>query len=188
MKRSLLYILLSGLFLLNAGAQQKLSADTTKTKLLWLGEKVTGQHTGTIKLQSGWLNWQDNKIVSGEFNIDMASLKDSEANDRLEGHLKSDDFFGVSKFPTAKLVITGSTPFDKGTGVVDGTLTIKGVTNPIEFKAAMQKKDDGVWFFTNIIIDRTKYNIRYGSGSFIDNLGDKTIYDDFKLKINLFLM
>jgi polyisoprenoid-binding protein YceI len=188
MRRALLFLLLSGLFLLNAGAQQKLSADTTKTKLLWLGEKVTGQHTGTIKLQSGWISWQDDKIVAGEFNINMASLKDSESNERLEGHLKSEDFFGVGKFPFAKLVITGSTPFDKGTGVVDGTLTIKGVTNPIEFKAALQKKDDGLWFFTNIVIDRTKYNIRYGSGSFFDNLGDKTIYDDFKLKINLFLM
>lgn len=185
MKRTLLFLTLFGLLLVNAGAQNKLNADTTKSKLLWLGEKVTGQHTGTIKLQSGWINWQDNKIVSGEFNIDMASLKDSENNDRLEGHLKSDDFFGVVKYPVAKLVITGSTPFDKGTGVINGTLTIKDITNPLEFKAAMQKKDDGTWFFANITVDRTKYNIRYGSGSFFDNLGDKTIYDDFKLKANL---
>jgi polyisoprenoid-binding protein YceI len=115
----------------------------------------------------------------------MKSLKDSEASERLEGHLKSDDFFGVEKFPVAKLVVTGSTPFDKGTGVVKGTLTIKDVTNPIEFKATMQKKEDGVWFYTNIVIDRTKYNVRYGSGSFFDNLGDKTIYDEFKLKVSL---
>jgi polyisoprenoid-binding protein YceI len=185
MKRALLLLTISGLFLVNVGAQNKLSADTTKTKLLWLGEKVTGQHTGTINLQSGWLNWQDNKIVSGEFNIDMASLKETENNERLLGHLKSDDFFGVAKYPLAKLVITGSTPFDKGSGVVSGTLTIKDVTNPIEFKATMQKKDDGTWFFANITVDRTKYNIRYGSGSFFDNLGDKTIYDEFKLKVNL---
>lgn len=185
MKKSLLFLTFSGLFLLNAGAQDKLTADTTKTKLLWLGEKVTGQHAGTIKLQSGWLNWKDNKIVSGEFNIDMTSLKDSEDNKKLQGHLKSDDFFGVEKFPAAKLVITGSTPFDKGTGIVSGTLTIKGVTNPIEFKTAMQKKDDGIWFYSNIVLDRTKYNIRYGSGSFFDNLGDKTIYDEFNLKVNL---
>lgn len=171
--------------MVNATAQTKLTADTDKTKLLWLGEKVTGQHTGSINLQSGWINWQDNKIVSAEFNIDMASLKDSESNERLEGHLKSDDFFGVAKFPVAKLVITGSTPFDKGTGVVTGTLTIKDITNPIEFKAAMQKKDDGVWFYANIDIDRTKYNIKYGSGTFMDNLGDKTIYDEFKLKVSL---
>ena len=185
MKRALLLLTISGLFLVNVGAQNKLSADTTKTKLLWLGEKVTGQHTGTINLQSGWLNWQDNKIVSGEFNIDMASLKETENNERLLGHLKSDDFFGVAKYPLAKLVITGSTPFDKGSGVVSGTLTIKDVTNPIEFKATMQKKDDGTLFFANITVDRTKYNIRYGSGSFFDNLGDKTIYDEFKLKVNL---
>ncbi len=185
MKRALLLLTVSGLFLLNAGAQNKLTADTTKSKLLWLGEKVTGQHTGTINLKSGWLNWQDNKIVSGEFNIDMASLKESENNGKLLGHLKSDDFFGVNKYPEAKLVLTGSTPFDKGSGVVKGTLTIKESTNPIEFKATMQKKDDGTWFFANITVDRTKYNIRYGSGSFFDNLGDKTIYDEFKLKVNL---
>jgi polyisoprenoid-binding protein YceI len=185
MKRSLLLLTLSGLLIINVNAQQKLTADTEKTKLLWLGEKVTGQHTGTINLQSGWLTWQDNKIASGEFAIDMTSLKDSEANERLEGHLKSDDFFAAAKFPTAKLIITGSTPFDKGTGVVSGTLTIKDVTNPIEFKAASQKKDDGVWFYANIIVDRTKYNIKYGSGTFMDNLGDKTIYDEFKLKVSL---
>ena len=171
--------------MLSVGAQNKLSADTTKTSLLWLGEKVTGQHTGTIKLQSGWLNWQNNKIASGEFDINMASLKETENNAMLLGHLKSDDFFGVSKFPLAKLVITGSTPFDKGSGTVSGTLTIKDITNPIEFKATMQKKDEGTWFFANITVDRTKYNIRYGSGSFFDNLGDKTIYDEFKLKANL---
>jgi polyisoprenoid-binding protein YceI len=185
MKRALLFLTLAGFFLVNVGAQNKLTADTTKTTLLWLGEKVTGQHTGTIKLQSGWLTWQDNKIVSGEFNIDMNSLKETENNKMFLGHLKSDDFFGVAKYPVAKLVITGSTPFDKGTGVVSGTLTIKDITNPIEFKAAMQKKDDGNWFFANIIVDRTKYNIRYGSGSFFDNLGDKTIYDEFKLKVSL---
>ena len=185
MKKALLLLTVSCFFLLNAGAQNKLTADTTKSKILWLGEKVTGQHTGTINLKSGWLNWQDNKIVSGEFNIDMASLKESENNGKLLGHLKSDDFFGVNKYPEAKLVLTGSTPFNKGSGVVNGTLTIKESTNPIEFKATMQKKDDGTWFFANITVDRTKYNIRYGSGSFFDNLGDKTIYDEFKLKVNL---
>jgi polyisoprenoid-binding protein YceI len=168
-----------------AAAQPKLNADTTKTTLQWLGEKVTGQHTGTIKLREGWIEWKDNKIVAGDFTIDMATIKDSEANVRLEGHLKSDDFFGVEKFPTSKLIITGSDSFEKGTAIVRGNLTIKGVTNPIEFKASSQKKEDGTWFYTNITIDRTKYNIRYGSGSFFDNLGDKVIYDEFKLKVSL---
>lgn len=101
------------------------------------------------------------------------------------GHLKSEDFFGVEKYPVSKLVISGSTSFVKGSAVVKGNLTIKGISNPVEFKATYQKKDDGSWFFGNIVIDRTKYNVRYGSGSFFDNLGDKTIYDEFKIKVAL---
>ena len=185
MKKLLLFFTLTGLFLLNAEAQDKYIADTEKSELRWLGEKVTGQHTGTIRLQSGWLTWKDNQIVSGEFNIDMKSLEETEDNAKLEGHLRSEDFFGVEKHPTSKLVITGSTPFEKGTATVKGTLTIKNITKPVEFKAAMQKKDEGVWFFTNIVVDRSQYDIRYGSGSFFENLGDKTIYDEFKLKVNL---
>lgn len=182
-----IYFLLAITFVVSANihAQEKLAADNEKTTLLWLGEKVTGQHTGTIKLQNGWLSLKDNKIVSGEFIIDMSTIKDSEGNEKLEGHLKSDDFFGTEKFPTSKLVITGSDAFDKGTAIVRGNLTIKGITNPIEFKAATQKKDEGTWFYANIVINRTLFNVRYGSGTFFDNLGDKTIYDEFKLKVNL---
>jgi len=185
MKRTFLLFVVSALLLFNLEAQQKLTADAGKTKLEWLGEKVTGKHDGGISLQSGWLSWSDNKIQSGEFVIDMTSITSFENLDKLLGHLKSDDFFGVEKYPTAKLVINESTAFDKGTATVKGNLTIKGVTNPVEFKATYQKKDDGNWFFANIVIDRTKYNVRYGSGSFFDNLGDKTIYDEFKLKVSL---
>ncbi len=185
MKNTLIFISILIFGSATAVAQQKLIADSEKTSLNWLGEKVTGQHNGTIRLQDGWLTWKDNKILSGEFNIDMKSLKDNDANEKLEGHLKSDDFFGVEKFPVSKLVITGSDAFDKGVAIVRGNLTIKGITNPIEFKAAVQKKDNDTWFFANITVDRTKFNVRYGSGSFFDNLGDKTIFDEFKLKVNL---
>jgi polyisoprenoid-binding protein YceI len=188
MKRAFLIMAVAGLLVGNTEAQERLTAKSETSKLEWLGEKVTGDHAGTIKLQSGWLSWKDNKIVSGEFSIDMTSIKDKDGNARLETHLKSEDFFGVEKFPVAKLVIKESTPFEKGSGVVKGDLTIKGVTKPVEFKAAMQKKDDGVWFFANITVDRTKYDVRYGSGSFFDNLGDKTIYDEFKLKVSLNVM
>jgi len=185
MKRTFLLFTLASLFFTNAEAQTKLTADTEKTELVWLAEKVTGQHTGTVKLKSGWLDWQNNKITSGEFIIDMTSLNESENNERFEGHMRSDDFFSIDKFPTAKLAISASGSFDKGSGEVFGSLTIKDITNPISFKAVMQKKDDGTWFFANIIIDRTKFDIKYGSGSFFDDLGDKTIFDEFKLRINL---
>lgn len=185
MKRTLSFLTLSALMVCSLNAQQKLTADAGKCKLEWLGEKVTGKHEGTINLQSGWLSWNENKIQSGEFIIDMTSITSSENLEKLVGHLKSDDFFGVEKFPAAKLVISESTSFEKGTATVKGSLSIKGITNPVEFKASYQKKDDGNWFFANIVVDRTKYNVRYGSGSFFDNLGDKTIYDEFKLKVSL---
>jgi polyisoprenoid-binding protein YceI len=187
MKRILIMLTFQLLVIITVFGQERLSADTSLTRIAWTAEKVTGEHHGTVRLKSGWITWNDNRIVSGEFEMDMTSIKDSEQNAKLEGHLKSDDFFGVVKFPVSKLVVTGSTPFDKGTGVVTGTLTIKGITNPIEFKAASQKKDDGIWFYANISVDRTKYDIRYGSGSYFDNLGDKTIFDEFNLKVNLFL-
>jgi polyisoprenoid-binding protein YceI len=185
MKNILLLTLLLGLSVSLANGQVKLTADNDKSTLNWVGEKVTGQHTGTLKLQNGWLTMKDNKITGGEFLIDMASLKESQGNAMFEKHIKSADFFDVEKFPTAKLVLKSSDSFDKGSSAVSGELTIKGVTNPIEFKAATQKKDDGNWFFANISIDRTKWNIKYGSGSFFDNLGDKTIYDEFKVKVAL---
>jgi polyisoprenoid-binding protein YceI len=122
MKNLFLFIALIGLTAGIVNGQQKMVADTSKTTLKWLGEKVTGQHDGTIKLQSGWLNYKDNKIVSGEFFIDMTSIKETTGNTRLETHLKSEDFFSAAKFPTAKLVITGSDSFEKGTAVVKGTL------------------------------------------------------------------
>lgn len=166
-------------------AQEKLIADRDKTTLSWLGEKVMGQHTGTVKLQSGWLNWQNNRITAGEFLIDMRSIKDDDNSARLEGHLKSDDFFGAEKYPVSKLVITGSESFESGTAVVKGNLTIKETTLPVEFKATIQKSDEGTWFYSNIIVDRSKYNVRYGSGSFFSNLGNNLIYDEFKVKVNL---
>lgn len=184
MKRVIL-LFLAGFFFLNINAQKRLNVDTEKEKLEWIGEKVTGEHKGTVELKSGWLAWNDNKLTGGEFLIDMTSIQDEDDNQKLESHLKSDDFFGVEKYPTAKLVVTESSPFEKGTATVKGHLTIKENTHPVEFKAAVQEKDGGLWFYSNITVDRTKYDIRYGSGSFFENLGDRTIYDEFRLKVAL---
>lgn len=182
-------ILLSGslfiimLTLLNG--QSKLTADPEKTTLSWLGERIGSQHTGSVKLKSGWLVLQDDMITSGEFLIDMTSIVDVDSIQRLITHLKSDDFFSVEKFPESKLTILNSGSFKNGSAEVDGSLAIKGISNPIRFRAALQKKTDGTWFYANIIIDRTKYDVRYGSGTFFDNLGDRTIFDEFKIKVAL---
>ncbi len=171
-------------------AAQNYSVDTKATTVNWLGEKVTGEHNGTINLKSGNLEMKDAKIKSGTFVMDMNSivcldLTDPEYNGKLVGHLKSDDFFGVADHPTATLVVTSTESFSKGFATVKGNLTIKGITQPVEFKATMSEDPEGLRFFANITIDRSKFNVKYGSGSFFDNLGDKTIYDEFKLKVNL---
>ncbi|HLN20950.1 MAG TPA: YceI family protein [Bacteroidales bacterium] len=180
-----LFILIVAAQLVTVAAAQTKNANTEKTAIVWFAEKVTGDHKGTVNLKSGWIDFTDNRIKGGEFVVDMSTIKDADNNQKLESHLKSEDFFGVEKYPTAKLVLKESTPFEKGTATVKGELTIKDKTEPVEFKAALQNKDDGLWFFTNLTVDRTKYNVRYGSGTFFDNLGDRTIYDEFKLRVSV---
>ncbi len=152
----------------------------------WTGEKVTGSHHGTIKLQNGHFIIEDDKIVGGEFVMDMSSINvtdlQGENKQKLEGHLKSEDFFGVEKFPTAKLVITSAAKKGEGEYGIVGDLTIKEETHPITFDLNMTDEHTAT---TKLSIDRSKYNVRYGSGSFFDNLGDKTIYDNFDLDITL---
>ena len=159
--------------------------DVKESKITWKGEKVTGSHEGTIDLKSGYLNVEDEKILGGEFVIDMTSLQstdlEGESKGKLEGHLKSDDFFGVANHPEAKLIITKASKKSGNTYGIVGDLTIKGITNPVTFDMVYNGKSANA----NLIIDRTKYNVRYGSGSFFDNLGDKTIYDEFKIAVDL---
>jgi len=165
---------------------QEMNVDTQKTTIEWYGKKVTGEHFGTIALESGWLEWRDAKIINGEFIIDMTSIQNIDLQDdgyraKLENHLKSDDFFGVEKFPQAKLQIIDSEILSDDKLKVKGNLTIKDITHPIEFITEKEGDD----FVAEIVIDRSKYNVRYGSGSFFDNLGDKMIYDNFRLKVKL---
>jgi len=165
---------------------QAQTVDIANSSIHWIGEKVTGSHDGSISLKSAELDVKGNTITKGVFVIDMESitckdLEDEEYNKKLVGHLKSDDFFGVATYKTAKLTITDATPFKNGKAHIKGQLTIKGKTKPIEFDA--EKK--GTEYKAHIEVDRSKYDIKYGSGSFFDDLGDNLIYDIFKLDIAL---
>lgn len=169
---------------------QKYSLDASNSSVEWIGEKVTGKHNGTVSISSGMLAMKDGKLSGGQVEIDMTSLKNSDLEDaeykaKLEGHLKSDDFFGVEKFPTASLTITNAVYQGKNDYKVVGRLTIKGITKPIKFNAKVDEKDGMVNGTAKIVIDRSEYNVRYGSGSFFDDLGDKTIYDEFTLKVKI---
>ncbi len=167
---------------------QSYKADTDKTMIKWTGEKVTGKHWGYINLKSGELTLEDGKITGGTFIIDMSSIvdkdiEDDDYNKKLVGHLKSDDFFGVEKYPTAKLVITKATDFKDNKADVRGDLTIKKTTESILFTVTK----DGDKYTAKIVVDRSKFDVRYGSKSFFDNLGDKVIYDEFTLDVDLSL-
>jgi polyisoprenoid-binding protein YceI len=164
--------------------------DEKNSKLSWLAKKVTGEHSGNVKVTGGSLVLDNNVLKGGSFDIDtrtisVTDITDPEANGKLLGHLKSDDFFAVEKFPAAKFVITSAKPTGAGKYDVKGKLTIKGITNDVAFPATVKTEGNTVLADAKITIDRTKYGIKFRSKNFFENLGDKTIYDDFDLNVTL---
>ena len=168
-----------------ATTNNTVAVKAAESQVFWKGYKVTGQHEGTIALTEGNLTFADQVLTGGSFTVDMTSLVatdlDGEMKGKLEGHLKSDDFFGTEAHPTAQLVITQVGVDAAGGYQVTGDLTIKGITNPISFEMHVE----GNSATTKLIVDRSKFDVRYGSNSFFDNLGDKAIYDDFELDVKL---
>ncbi|MCP4521371.1 MAG: YceI family protein [Cytophagales bacterium] len=156
-----------------------------ESKVAWLGKKVIGDdsHNGEIKLSTGSLELAEGKLVGGEFVVDMASmtcldLEDEAYNAKLIGHLKADDFFGVDSFPTAKLVIK-SVAGDTATA----DLTIRDKTNEVSFPATVSVDSNGVSAEGKLVIDRSQFDVKYGSSSFFDDLKDKAIANEIELTI-----
>ncbi|MCK0180076.1 YceI family protein [Flavobacteriaceae bacterium S0862] len=165
---------------------QSQSVNIENSTINWLGKKIGGQHEGFIQIKSGKLELKNDQIISGNFTIDMTSitntdLKDEGYNKKLVGHLKSDDFFGVEKYPTATFKITKATKFSNGKASVTGNLTIKDKTESITFDFVKNINH----YTAKLEIDRSKFNVRYGSTSFFDSLGDKAINDIFTLDVKL---
>ncbi len=170
--------------------------DAAASSVHWLGKKVTGQHDGHVKVKSGGLQVAGNAVTGGNIVLDMTSitvddLKDAEYNGKLVGHLKSDDFFGVEKNPTAAFKITkveaiAGAKAGEPNQKVTGDLTVKGKTNPLTFPATISVAGGKVEAQAkDVKVDRTLYDIKYGSGKFFQGLGDKVIYDDFLISFNL---
>ncbi len=164
---------------------EKKEVKASESTVTWKGYKVTGSHHGTIDLKEGALEFDGDKLVGGEFVVDMSTLVsndlEGEYKGKLEGHLKSDDFFGVANHPTSKLVFTKVEAVGKNSYKVTGDLTIKQTTKPVTFDVSVY----GSKATATMKIDRAEYDVKYGSGSFFDNLGDKTIYDEFDLVVDL---
>lgn len=168
-------------------------ADVSSSKIIWNGYKVTGKHDGTIALKNGSLIFQNDVLTGGQFEIDMTTIRNTDMAGgggaaKLEGHLKSPDFFNVEQFPVATFKITKAIPYGvTGEYKVSGDLTIKGITKPVKFMTKVTNNGGSLTATADITVDRSEYDVRYGSGSFFDGLGDKAIHDNFDLKVTLVL-
>jgi polyisoprenoid-binding protein YceI len=173
---------------------QSYTIDTKSSVLIWKGEKLTKVHTGTVQIKNGTIA-KNKTNFTGDFVIDMTTIKiddvsDQGMNDKFLGHLRADDFFSVDKFNTAALKIKKSEAYtpkadENANYMLTADLTIKGITNEIKFPAKMNFNGKDLAATAHIVIDRTKWNVRYGSGSFFDNLGDTAIYDNITFDLTL---
>jgi polyisoprenoid-binding protein YceI len=164
---------------------QKFKIVSTQSNIDWVGTKVTGAHNGTIAVKEGELILNDGKLSAGKFIIDTTSIKilditDPATNAQFAGHLASDDFFSTEKYPEATLEITSVSG-----NHVEGNLTIKGITHPVGFDAAINVNGDVLIATGKLVINRTKYEMKFRSGNFFKDLGDTLIYNDFELNVSV---
>ena len=164
---------------------EKKEVKKEQSEVTWKGYKVGGSHEGTIAIKEGYLEFDNDKLTGGKFVINMTTISstdlEGEYKGKLDGHLKSDDFFGVANHPTASLMFKTVKNSGKNAYDVTGDLTVKGKTLPITFTVSI----NGNKAKASLKIDRAKYDIRYGSNSFFDDLKDKAIYDEFDIIANL---
>lgn len=172
----------------------KMNVDAKASSMNWKGSKVTGSHVGTVAVQSGSVESDGKTITSAQVNIDMTSIQctDADMNDeykgKLVGHLSSPDFFNTAEHGTASFDLT---KFEAKKGenganyMVTGKLTIKGITNTISFPAKVTMNKGEIIVEAKVMVDRTKWDIKYGSGSFFDSLGDNMIYDDMEIDFRI---
>lgn len=168
-----------------------LSESTVK----WTGKKLTGEHFGKINISEGSLFVDGDQLSGGSFTIDMNTitvedLTDAAQNKDLTDHLFSEDFFNVAQFNAANFEITGvealAAADEAGnTHTISGNLTIKGITQGISFPAKVDNNEAGINASAKFNIDRTLWDIKYKSGKFFPELGDKVISDEIGIELNL---
>ncbi|MBI4932092.1 MAG: YceI family protein [Bacteroidetes bacterium] len=196
MKKTIYGVTVIGMIALSAFTMNDdiYKVDTKASSLEWTGKKLTGEHNGTILLSSGEITMKKDVVTGGKFEIDMTSIEDKDLSGewktKMDGHLKSADFFDPVKFPKGKFEIISATPIKDAkegdfTHHVKGNLTIKEITNLIEFDAVIKMKGENIACVGTATIDRSKFDIKYGSKSFFPEIGDKIIYDEFTVKFNV---
>ena len=162
-----------------------------ETELLWIGKELSTKiHTGTLNLSNGLIQVDNDKTITGNVTINMRTINITDlqgrAKEMLEGHLRSADFFEVENFPEATLSFK-SKSFNKLKNQInfEGELIIKDISNPIIFNATLLESSPYLKAKAILSFDRSKYDVRFRSGSFFENLGDKLILDDIDVNITL---
>ena len=162
--------------------------DTRESVVTWKGSSVEGAHTGYVYISKGELMIENGHLMGGTVEVNMNKIEDNnhDNDNNLINHLKSPDFFDVKKFPVSTIAITRVDSMNGEHIKVTGNLTIKGITHPVTFPANMKREIGGIVKVDgSLVIDRTRWDVRYNSGKFYDNLADKTISDsiEFNMKI-----
>ncbi len=169
---------------------EKYVIDKKESVVTWKGSMAfadNGEHKGYVYLSKGELMIEKGQLVSGAVEIDMNTIeyKDKQHPNSPIKHLKSSDFFDVEKFPISTFLITRVTSVSGENIKVTGNLTIKGITQAVTFPAQIEVKDGIVNANGKVIIDRTKWDVRYKSGKFYDNLADEAISDDIEFDMKI---
>ena len=171
-------------------SQQTINLNTSASSIKWIGSKVKSQHEGNIDFSKGHLIINDGKLTGGEFVIDMTTItctdiEDEKYQNKLVDHLKDPDFFDVDNFKTSKVKITKVKYLDDNLYSIECDLTIKDITNAINFDAIVEIKGDQFYSKATIIVDRTKWGINYKSTKSIEAVSKSLILDDFQIDLYL---
>ncbi|HVX52096.1 MAG TPA: YceI family protein [Chitinophagaceae bacterium] len=171
---------------LHVGNEKYFIIDTKESVVTWKGWSVGGGYIGYVYISKGELMIENGQLAGGTVEVDMNTIDEkTHVEKKLIHHLKSPDFFDVEKFPFSTIVITRAASINGETKKVTGNLTIKGITNPVTFPAKIEVKSGIVNASGKLVIDRTKWDIRYRSGKFYDNLANNTISDSIEFNIKI---
>ena len=165
--------------------------DNDNSSIKWTGRELsTKSHYGSLQMKNGSLTVNTDGTVNGIIKIDMTTIDCEDLQGRskasLERHLRSDDFFSVESHPIATLTFKSEGGIGAGNKLAfNGDLEIKGISHPISFESELKSVDPKVSALVDMTFDRSKYNVRFRSGTFFQNLGDKLIYDDIEISVDI---
>lgn len=174
---------------LQDGNEKHVVIDTKESTVTWKGSMLIGanSHTGFVSISKGALMMGNGQLTGGTVEVDMNTIADENhrSDNNLIEHLKDPDFFDVKKFPFSTIAITRVASINAEDKEITGNLTIKGITNAVSFPAKMEVKDGIVKANGRLVIDRTKWDVRYKSGKFYDLLADQTMSDSIEFHIKI---